>query len=136
MAGDLVVKKSKETFNQVDPDQAQEWRNAIRKKSGWIIVITKTSSALNGWALSFNLRTQIANDTQEMLGISTAENIDHDQNMNDSLRSHDIEDENKLFNTFKRFGVFGDDLYNTLQTLVIKDVATEDMQISLINVEM
>ncbi len=35
------------------------------------------------------------------------------------------------------FGVFGDDLlYNTLQNLVTIDVATEDIQISLINVEM
>ncbi len=70
-----------------------------------------------------------------MLCISTVENIDHDQNVNDSLSSHGIEDENKLFNTIKRFGVFGDDLYDTLQTLVTKDVATEDIQILLINVE-
>ncbi len=53
-----------------------------------------------------------------MLGISTVENIDHDQNMNDI-----------------RFGVYRDDFYNTLQTLVTKDVATEDIQILLINVE-
>ena len=124
MSDDFVVRKSKGTFNQVDPDQAQEWLNAIGKKSGGIVGITKTSSALNRWALSFNLRTQIASDTREMLGISTAENIDHDQNMNDSLRSHDIEDENKLFNTFKKFDVFGDDLYETVQSLVTKDVAT------------
>ena len=51
-AGNCVVKRTPHRFNQVDPDQSQEWLNAVGKKGGGIIGITKTSSALNRWALS------------------------------------------------------------------------------------
>lgn len=54
-AGNFVVKRLSQCFNQVDPDQSQEWLGCIGKKGGGIIGITKTSSALSRWALSFNL---------------------------------------------------------------------------------
>ena len=43
-AGNFVVKRSSQCFNQVDPDQSQEWLGCIGKKGGGIIGITKTSS--------------------------------------------------------------------------------------------
>jgi len=45
-AGNFVVKCSPHRFNQVDPDQSQEWLNGVGKKAGGIISITKTTSAL------------------------------------------------------------------------------------------
>ncbi len=44
--GNFVVKRSARKFNQVDPDQAQEWLNGVGKKGGGIVGITKTTSAL------------------------------------------------------------------------------------------
>lgn len=41
----FVVKRLAQTFNQVDPDQSQEWLHAIGKKGGGITGITKTPSA-------------------------------------------------------------------------------------------
>ena len=32
LAGNFVVKRTKQKFNQVDPDQSQEWLNGIGKK--------------------------------------------------------------------------------------------------------
>ena len=48
--GNFVVKRSNAKFNQVSPDQAQEWLNGTGKKSGGIVGITKTPSALHRWA--------------------------------------------------------------------------------------
>lgn len=54
-AGNFAVKRSLHCFNQVDPNQTQEWLGCIGKKGGGIVGIRKTSSALSRWALSFNL---------------------------------------------------------------------------------
>jgi len=35
--GNFVVKRAKQSFNQVDPDQSQEWLNGTGKKGGGII---------------------------------------------------------------------------------------------------
>ena len=66
MAGNFVVKIGQSAFNQVDPDQAQEWMNAVRKRGGGIVGITKSLPALSRWALSFNLRSDIGKPTREM----------------------------------------------------------------------
>lgn len=67
--GNFVVKRTGQPFNEVDPDQSQEWLNGIGKKRGGIIGITKTSSALSRWALSYNLRSHIANETRNVYGL-------------------------------------------------------------------
>ena len=38
-----MIKIGNTTFNQVDPNQAQEWLNGTGKKGGGIVDITKTS---------------------------------------------------------------------------------------------
>jgi hypothetical protein len=43
----FVVKRSDRDFNQVDPDQVQEWLNGTGKRGEGIVGITKTSSALH-----------------------------------------------------------------------------------------
>ena len=72
-AGNFVVKGSHRSFSQVSPDQAQEWLNGTGKKGGGIVGITKTKSALSHWALSYNLRSQIAAETRELLHVNLDE---------------------------------------------------------------
>ena len=67
----------KAKFNQVDPDQAQEWLNGTGKSGGGIVGITKTTSALSRWALSFNMRAQIASDTRKLYGLTFDDSLTH-----------------------------------------------------------
>ena len=67
--GNFVVKGSDQRFNQVSPDHSQEWLNGTGKKGGGIVGITKTTSALNRWALSYNLRACIANKTRALFHV-------------------------------------------------------------------
>ena len=62
--GNFVVKRSARALNQVDPDQAMEWINGTGKRGGGIVGITKTVSALYRWTLSYNLRSDIAAESQ------------------------------------------------------------------------
>ena len=55
--GNFVVKRTERRFNQVSADQSTEWLNATGKKSGGLVRITRITSALNRWTLSYNLRT-------------------------------------------------------------------------------
>ena len=70
-AGNFVVKRAALKFNQVDPDQSQEWLNAIGKKGGGIIGITKMSTALSRWALSYNLRSHVSYETKGVFNLRT-----------------------------------------------------------------
>ena len=47
--GNGVVKGSSREFNQVDPDQGQEWLNGTGKRGGGIVRITTTTAALCRW---------------------------------------------------------------------------------------
>ena len=62
----FVVKRSAHKFSQVDPDQDMEWIHGTGKKGGGIIGITKTTSALCRWTLSFNLIYHITELTHEI----------------------------------------------------------------------
>ena len=50
--GNFVVKRSKMKFNQVDPDQAQEWFNCTGKTGSEIVGLTKTPRGLSRWEWS------------------------------------------------------------------------------------
>jgi len=65
--GNVVVKWNENKFNQVSPDRSPECLNGIGKRGGGIVGITRTSSALSRWALSYDLRSQIAENTHTML---------------------------------------------------------------------
>jgi hypothetical protein len=43
--------QSNAKYNQVDPDQSQEWLNTTGKKGGGIVGITRTPTALSRWSL-------------------------------------------------------------------------------------
>ena len=78
-AGNFVVKHSLHCFNQVDPDQSQEWLGCIGKRGGGIIGITKTSSALSRWALFFNFCNEVAHNTKKAFGLGTGDDCIHNE---------------------------------------------------------
>ena len=64
--GNFVVKDTNKQFNQVPSDHSQEWLNNVGKAGGGIVGITKNTTALSRWALSYNLRSSISSQTKEM----------------------------------------------------------------------
>ena len=134
MNGNFVVKESNKSFNQVDPDHSQEWQNAIGKKNGGIVGITKTASALSRWALSYNLRTQITKKTKEMLMIDN-ENDDyiHDE-CGVSRKKRDEADEGRIIEVLQRLNMFGTSS-TALQNIATKDLASSDIESSLLDAE-
>jgi len=133
--GNFVVKQSEQLFTQVDPDQSQEWLNAVGKKGGGIVGITKTPSALSRWALSYNLRSQIASNTRNLFNASLEDQHVHKESTV-GRRKLDNKDEDSVYETLQRFKVFSIDLQTkALQSIATKDIATETIQTSLLEAE-
>lgn len=128
--GNFVVKRSAQKFNQVDPDQAMEWINGTGKKGGGIIGITKTTSALCRWTLSYNLRSHIAAATHAMYNHCSGITLHNEATK--SRQKRDNDDEMALLSTFQGFKVFASDSPESLQNLATKDLATEEIQKSLL----
>ena len=133
MKGNFVVKRSTNKFNQVDPDQAQEWINGTGKRGGGIVGITKTISALSHWTLSYNLRAHLAAKTREMFGITDEDSFTPNE-QGPGRQTGDSLDEEGLI-TFKRLDVFPNGQSNTLQNIATKDVVTEAIKESLLNAQ-
>ena len=129
--GNFVVKRSRATFNQVSPDQAQEWLNATGKKSGGIVGITRTPSALCRWALSYNFRSHIATQTSNMFDLHDDDRLIHKERGKQS-REKDNKVENALHDTLKQYGIFAQMVNETLQNVATKDLATPEIEQSLI----
>lgn len=98
--GNFVVKRTTQKFNQVDPDQSQEWLNGIGKKRGGIIGITKTSSALSRWALSYNLRSHLVNKTRGVYHPDSYDEYSHNES-GKGRQTQDSHDEDNLLTTLK-----------------------------------
>jgi len=131
--GNFVVKGSAQKFNQVSPDMSQEWMNAVGKKGGGIVGITKTSSALSRWVLSYNLRAHIAMNTRSMFNLCLDDQLIHSESTN-SRNQRDNADEAAVLAVLQRFHLFSLDSSPTvLQSLANKDLATDDIQQSLLN---
>lgn len=73
--GKFVVKWIENKFNQVSPDHNFGWLNGIGKRGGGIVGITKTSSTLSRWAMSYTLRSQIPENTHTMFRKSFTTNL-------------------------------------------------------------
>ena len=58
MAGNCVVKLSKNAFNGVPADQATEWINGVCKSNGGIIGITKSDQARDRFCITWSIRSQ------------------------------------------------------------------------------
>ena len=135
-AGNFVVKESGRRFNQVSPDHSQEWLNATGKKSGGIVGITRSITALGRWTLSYNLRTCISSKTRQMLMIEEEESEYVYNELTPSRKRRDNTDEEKVVSAFQRFNVFSDGVSSpVLQNIATKDLASESIQHSLLNAE-
>ena len=128
--GNFVVKRSKQKFNQVDADQAMEWVNGTGKKAKGIVGITKSTSALYRWILSYNSRSHIATETHEMFGLAKPREAVHKEETR-SRQLRDNKDENSVFEMLQRVQIFASTCPDTLQNIVSKDLATEEIQGSL-----
>ena len=71
VAGNFVVKKTGQSFNQISTDQALEHLNKICKVAGGLIGITRLESASERWCLTFNQRSDIAQQTMDMYGLQS-----------------------------------------------------------------
>ncbi|KAL2088639.1 hypothetical protein ACEWY4_015538 [Coilia grayii] len=110
--------------------------NGVGKKSGGIIGITKTPSALFRWTLSYSLRTHIAAQTREMCHLGIYDEMAHNE-LNASRRLQDHADEKNIMELLQKSAVFSDSQQgpfpNMLQNIVTKDIATAEIQDSLLN---
>ena len=135
-AGQLgCIKGSDGRFNQVDPDHSQAWLNGTGERGGGIIGITKTSSALSRWTLSYNIRSQIAAATRKMFALG----LDNQMTRNESTparKRHGHNDERHVLQCLHRFKVFStDSAIDTLHNIATMDLATVEIQESLLNAE-
>lgn len=131
-AGDFVVKRTNNKFNQVDADHAQEWLVGTSKDSGGITGIQNKEVTLQRWALSFHWRTVITQKTFEMLGVSSL-GSKHNEEFPGRIK-RDNHDEDELLKFFLDMKVFSDDnCLKPLHNLVTKDVATIPIQTALLS---
>lgn len=129
--GDFVVKTTDAKFNQVAADHAQEWLVGTSKDSGGIVGITNKQSTLQRWALSFHWRTDITNKTFGMYGLTPKMNKHMEENP--GRRKRDISDENTILKYLQHLNVLSPGSNSDkLQNAATKDVATEEIQISLL----
>jgi hypothetical protein len=132
--GNFVVKRSAHRFNEVSQDQAQEWLNGLGKKGGGIIGITKTTSALSRWALSYNLRSHLALETRFSFGLGSGYDSIH-QETTKGRKNVDLRDEDSLLCVLQRCCVFSCDTPKTLQNIANKDLATQEIEDDLLSAE-
>jgi hypothetical protein len=134
--GNWVVKGSSRKFNQVDPDQAQEWLNGTGKRGGGIVGITRTPSALFRWTLSYSLRALIGAETRKMYDLDNDDHMTYNESK-PSRKRRDGEDEKKVKEFMQESKVFDvrqqEAVLDKLQNIVTKDVATAEIQESLLN---
>ena len=133
--GNRVVKGSSQRFYQVDPDQSQEWLNGTGKRDGGIVVITKMTTALSRWTLSYNLRAHISAFTRKMYNVDDDDQITYNES-NPSRKLRDNADERKVIELLHQANVFTVDQQTTvperLQNMVTKDVTTTRIEESLL----
>jgi hypothetical protein len=128
----FVVKSSAYLFNEVSPDQSQEWLNGLSKKGGGIIGITKTTSALSMWALSYYLQSHLALETRFSFGLGSGDDSIH-QETTKGRRKINLRDEDSLLSVLQRFNVFSGDAPQTLQNIANKDLATQEIEDDLLS---
>ena len=121
---------------EYNSDRSTEWLNAIGRKSGGLVGITRVASTLSRWTLSYTLRTVIASHTTAMLRLTTDDEDDeytHNECTKGRMEKDDI-DEGNIVVSLKRHGVFqyGGD---TLENLINNVVVTPEIQESLLSAE-
>ena len=131
-SGNFVVKRSPQQFNQVDPDQSQEWLGCIGKKGGGIIGITKFTSALSRWALSFNFRSHLANESRIAFGLESDDECSTHNETTRGRMKRDSHDKASLLAVLQRFGASSSNQSQTLQNIANKDLVSQAIEIDLL----
>ena len=133
-AGNFVVKRSNDVFNQVSPDQAPEWLNRSCKVAGGLIGITRNETARDKWCLTYNEKAHIAECTRGLFNIMNDEEAAPTRN--DSLPSGIMRDEQDvllLVQQFERFKVF--EPCTELRCISTNDLAPDDISEDLLKAE-
>ena len=131
-SGTSVVKRSPQQFNWLDPNQSQEWLGYIGKKGGGTIGITKSSSALSRWALSFNFRSHLANESRIAFGLESDDECSTHNETTRGRMKRDSHDEASLLAVLHRFGAFSANQPQTLQNIANKDLVSQAIEIDLL----
>ena len=87
--------------------------------------------ALGRWALSYNLRSHIAAETKELYHLGYADDINHNEG-SASKQKKDTAHEDALYSNLQGFAVFSPSTNETLQNVATKDLATPQIESSLI----
>ena len=152
-AGNFVIKRSQNLFNQVPPDQATEWINKMCKVSGGIIGITRSDQARDRFCATWAVRSHVSQVTKVLFGLLD----DEEENTfarNDAMPSRVKLDEEKVKELVKQFvslDVFGTSMKtqiseseassedqpvaSRLVALATKDVAVDDISKDLLSAE-
>ncbi|KAK3917997.1 LexA repressor [Frankliniella fusca] len=128
--GDFVVKASPGSFNQVDPDHAQEWLvGEVKKASSGVIGLVQDESSLQRWALTYCWHAAISRKTYQMFDLEKATDLHAE--LYPGRKKRDQSDEDYLVQAMKAFGMFKFEPDSTLKNVATKDVATDDIKTSL-----
>ena len=129
--GEFVVKRAPGKFNQVDPDQAQEWIVSDAKASSGLVGIIQKDPALHRWALSYSWKGDIRNKTKAMFCLKSSTSAHPETSA--ARRSKDLRDEENLIQVLTRFDIFDQQHPDTLRNIATKEVATKEIIEDLLN---
>ena len=112
MAGNFVMRRSRGNFNKIAFDQALEYVNKVCKIAGGIIGITKNETALDRWAIGFNVRAQLVDSARRMFGLIQDDNyMDAERRKEGNQRARnkqdiDLEEVEKMISGLQLFRAF------------------------------
>ena len=135
MAGDFVVKKSKQNFNQLSTDQALEHVNKICKSVGGLVGITREDSTRDRWCLTYNHRSQVSVNTYEMFGICDLDkeySAWETKESSPARLSRDEQDVKSINEQLNRFNAFKQVIPEVIN-LTTMDVAPEEVGAALLS---
>ena len=131
MAGNFVVKTSKQNFNQLSTDQALKHVNKISKTVGGLVGIIREDSTRDRWCLTYNHRSQVSESTYEMFGICDLDReytVWEAKESNPARLNRDEQDVKNIMNQLDRFNAFK----QVLPELTTMDVAPDEISTSLL----
>ena len=107
-----------------------EWHRQEKWEDHWN---NKTPSFLKRCALSYSLRSKLADVMHTMFGYEQVDRFPHNE-CYFGRQDKDNSDEGSLCNILKRFNVFSPAVYPTCpSSIATKDLTTDDIQDSLVN---
>lgn len=122
----FFFKDTDKYFYQVDPDHTQEWLNGAGKRSDRIVGITRTTSALSRWSVSYNMLTCVAAQTKEMLQLQQATDEPISIESTAAWTKRDNEVEEKHVTAVEQLKVFDTDSPSPVhQNMAMRDLLTK-----------